>query len=39
MIDIFGISLPSWVIWVVVAIIVAIIVAFIIKGFNDEMKK
>jgi uncharacterized membrane protein required for colicin V production len=39
MIDLFGLSVPSWVIWVIVAIIVAVIVVGIVKGFRDEMKK
>lgn len=37
--ELFGILVPSWVIWVIVAIIVVLIVVFILKGFIDEMKK
>ena len=37
--DLFGINVPVWVIWVIVAIIVLLIVIFIAKGFFDEMKK
>ncbi len=35
----FGIDVPVWSIWVIVAIVVLIIVACIAKGFIDEMKK
>ena len=35
----FGIEVPMWSIWVIVAIVVLIIVACIAKGFIDEMKK
>lgn len=37
--ELFGIMVPAWVIWVVVAIIILLIVIFIAKGFFDEMKK
>ena len=38
-IDLFGLVLPFWVIWIIVGIAVLIIVIFIAKGFIDEMKK
>lgn len=39
MITIFGISFPSWVIFVLIAIIVVIILAFILKGFFSELHR
>ncbi len=39
MISLFGIEMPLWIIWVLVAIIVVIIIVGIAKGFRDEMKK
>ena len=39
MVKLFGMQIPMWAIWVIVAIIVLIIVVFIAKGFIDEMKK
>lgn len=39
MVELFGMQIPMWTIWVIVAIIVLIIVVFIAKGFIDEMKK
>ena len=39
MVELFGMQIPMWAIWVIVAIIVLIIVVFIAKGFIDEMKK
>jgi t-SNARE complex subunit (syntaxin) len=39
MIEIFGLELPSWTPWAIVAIIVILIVAFILKGVVDELKK
>ena len=37
--ELFGITIEPWIIWVIVAIIVVLIVAFVAKGFIDEMKK
>lgn len=37
--DLFGIPVPWWLIWVIVGIAVLVIVIFIAKGFIDEMKK
>lgn len=39
MVDLFGFSVPSWIIPVGIAVIVVIVVGFIIKGIVDEMKK
>ena len=39
MVELFGMQIPMWAIWVIVAIIVLIIVVFLAKGFIDEMKK
>ena len=35
----FGLEIPSIVVWLIVLVIVAIIVFFIWKGYRDEMKK
>lgn len=37
--ELFGMTIEPWIIWVIVAIIVVLIVAFVAKGFIDEMKK
>lgn len=39
MINLFGLAIPLWVIWVIVAIIVLVIVVGIAKGFIEEMRK
>jgi hypothetical protein len=35
----FGLSVPSWAPWLVLAIVIVLVVAFILKGFIDEMRK
>lgn len=37
--ELFGMQIEPWVIWVILAIIILIIVIFIAKGFIDEMRK
>ena len=37
--ELFGVTIPDYAIWIVAAIIVIILIAFIGKGFIDEMKK
>ena len=37
--ELFGMTIEPWIIWVIVAVIVVLIIAFIAKGFIDEMKK
>lgn len=39
MLTIFGISVPSWVLVLIVVIIIAAILVFIGKGFFNELKK
>jgi hypothetical protein len=38
-VDLFGLAVPAWTIWLLGAIIVVLIVVFILKGFFSEMKK
>lgn len=37
--ELFGITIPDYAIWIVAGVIVVILIAFIGKGFIDEMKK
>ena len=37
--ELFGVTIPDYAIWIVAAIIVIILMVFIAKGFIDEMKK
>ena len=39
MIDIFGLQIPTWILFVVLALVVILILVFIAKGFIKEMKK
>ena len=37
--ELFGVTIPDYAIWIVAAIIVIILIVIIGKGFIDEMKK
>ncbi len=37
--EIFGLTIPMPVVWIVIALVIIAIIAFIAKGFFDEMKK
>jgi hypothetical protein len=39
MVDVFGFSIPAWIIWALGAIFIILIVVFILKGYFSEMKK
>lgn len=39
MIDLFGMQVPAFVLWILIAVIVIIVVGFILKGFISEMRK
>ena len=39
MIDLFGMQVPGFVVWILVAVIVVLVVGFILKGFFSELRK
>ncbi|MGI6216067.1 MAG: hypothetical protein ACOYIK_00485 [Coriobacteriales bacterium] len=39
MIDLFGLQVPSYVLWILIAIVVVLVVGLILKGFISEMRK
>ncbi len=39
MIELFGIKIPDYVLWILIAVAIVLIIVFILKGFFSEMKK
>lgn len=39
MIDLFGLQVPDYVLWILIAVIVILVVGLILKGFFSEIKK
>ncbi len=39
MIELFGMQVPDFVLWILIAIAIVLVIVFILKGFISEMKK